>query len=172
MTDNKIIGHGDIASVLHRVDPKGLTLFASGVSNSSETNEDNYRREEKLLLSQNQGDHLVYFSSLCVLNPETRYSAHKKKMENHVKYFFNNYTIVRLGNITWGTNPNTIINSFRNKMLNGEKLDIQQGYRHLVDADELIYWLNLIPYWNCELNITGRLIKISDIPLEISSGRL
>lgn len=170
--DNKIIGHGDLASVLHLVKPKGLTFFASGVSNSREINEDNYRREERLLLSQNQGEHLVYFSSLCVLNSETRYAVHKKKMENHVRYFFNNYTIVRLGNITWGKNPNTIINYFRNKIISGEKLDIQEGYRHLVDEVELIYWMNLIPFWNCELNITGKLIKISDIPKEISAGRL
>lgn len=170
--NNAIIGGGDIASVLHRVDPKGLTLFASGVSNSQETDENAYQREERLLLSQDQKAHLVYFSSLSVFNPRTRYSEHKKRMENHVRYFFRRHTIVRLGNITWGVNPNTIINSFRNKLLSGEKLVVQDGYRHLVDKDEFIYWLNLIPTWNAEMNITGRRIKISDIPKEISAGRL
>lgn len=170
--NNTIIGGGDIASVLHRVDPKGLTFFASGVSNSQETDENCYQREERLLLSLDRNAHVVYFSSLCVFNARTRYSEHKRRMENHVRYFFNRHTIVRLGNITWGVNPNTIINSFRNKLLSGQKPVIQDGYRHLVNEDELIYWLNQIPEWNCEMNISGRMIKISEIPNEIFFGRL
>lgn len=169
---NTIIGGGDIASILHRVDPKGLTFFASGVSNSQETDENEYQREERLLLSQDRKSHLVYFSSLCVLNTNTRYAYHKRRMENNVKYFFRQHTIIRLGNITWGKNPNTIINFFRNKLSSGEKLEIKEGYRHLVNEEELIYWLNQIPEWNAEMNITGRLIKISDIPTEIFFGRL
>lgn len=73
-----IIGHGDIASVLK--DREGFIFFASGVSNSGETRESEYKREEDLLLKQNKNKHLVYFGSLSIFyNPHTRYTRHKKQ---------------------------------------------------------------------------------------------
>ena len=47
-----IVGYGDIASVLK--DRKGTIFFASGVSNSQETRESEYKREEDLLMKQNK----------------------------------------------------------------------------------------------------------------------
>ena len=47
-----IIGHGDIASALSN--RKDRLYFASGVSNSSEIRESEYRREINLLLKQNR----------------------------------------------------------------------------------------------------------------------
>ncbi len=82
-----IVGNGDIASVL--VDREDVCFFASGVSNSQETRESEYKREEELLLTQNKDLRLVYFSSLAVfLNPDTRYAKHKRHMEELIKKTF------------------------------------------------------------------------------------
>lgn len=170
--NNAIIGDGDIASVLHRVTPKGLTFFASGVSNSQELRESEYDREKKLLLSQPKDGHIVYFSSLCVYTATSRYAGHKREMELLVKHYFPRNTVVRLGNITWGDNPNTVINHFRRKITLNLPIEILEGYRYLITEDELIYWMNLIPDWNTELNITGRMIKINDIVGELKAGIL
>ncbi|HET7099046.1 MAG TPA: hypothetical protein VFI61_02340 [Patescibacteria group bacterium] len=157
-----IIGKGDIASVLK--DKKGFIFFASGVSNSAETRETEYKREENLLLEQNKKTHLVYFGSLSAFyNPNTQYSRHKKHMEDLVKENFKHYTIVRLGNITWGKNPHTLINYFRNASKNGEKLKIWDTYRYLVNKKEFLHWIELIPDWNCEMNITGQKLKVKEI---------
>ena len=157
-----IIGHGDIASVLKN--KKGWIYFASGVSNSRETREREYKREEELLLKQNKNKHLVYFGSLSVYyNPSTRYARHKKHMENLVRAHFKHYTIVRLGNITWGKNPHTLINYFRNAAKKGEKLEIWDTYRYLVDEKEFLHWIEMIPDWNCEMNITGKRLKVQEI---------
>ena len=102
-----IIGNGDIASAIK--DRKDLLFFASGVSNSRETRESEYRREIDLLLKQDKNSHIVYFSSLCVFYSNSRYAQHKRYMEKLVKGF-RKWTIIRLGNITWGTNPHTLIN--------------------------------------------------------------
>ena len=59
-----IIGHGDIASVL--ADKEGMCYFASGVSNSAETDEKKYKREKDLLLGQDKRLHMVYFGSLSI----------------------------------------------------------------------------------------------------------
>jgi len=159
-----IIGHGDIASALKSFkDKEDIIYFASGVSNSQETKESAYKRERDLLMKQNKRKHIVYFSSLCVFYSDTRYARHKMKMEKLIKDNFKHYTIFRLGNITWGKNPNTIINFIRNKVKKGEKFKIQNVHRHIIDKKEFLYWVKSIPSWNCEMNITGKRLLVRDI---------
>lgn len=167
-----ILGDGDIASVLTPVDREDRIYFASGVSNSQEIRESEYQREADLLLKQEKRKKLIYFSSLCIFYSNNRYAAHKKYMEGLVKDNFPNYTIVRLGNIIWGDNPNTIINFFKKKIEKGNKINIQDAYRYLVDKDELLHWLKMIPEWNCEMNITGRRMKAAEIAESIRKGLL
>lgn len=156
-----IIGNGDIASVLK--DREDRIYFASGVSDSQETDEAEYMREKKLLLSQDNKRHLVYFSSLCVFYADTRYAKHKREMEELVRGVFTHYTIIRLGNITWGVNPHTIINYLRKRHKACEPLEIRDTYRFVVDETEFLYWMSMIPDWNCEMNITGRRMSIKEI---------
>lgn len=156
-----IEGHGDIASVL--VDRPDRLYFASGVSNSQETRESEYNREAKLLLTQDSDKRLVYFGSLSIFYSDSRYARHKREMEERVKKIFPRYTIVRLGNIDWGTNPNTIINNLKARYQRGEELQLQDAYRYVVSKDEFLHWMNLIPDWNCEMNITGTRLKVQEI---------
>ncbi|HLG90828.1 MAG TPA: hypothetical protein VI336_01560 [Candidatus Saccharimonadales bacterium] len=156
-----IVGHGDIASVLPK--RKNRLFFASGVSNSRETRESEYAREKKLLLKQNRKSHLVYFSTLAVLYGDNRYVQHKREMEELIKQEFPRYTIMRLGNITWGTNPHTIINFLRAQLKKGKTIKIQDTYRYIIDKDEFLYWIGVIPDWNCEMNVPGRRMKVSEI---------
>lgn len=156
-----IIGHGDIAGVL--VDQPNRLYFASGVSNSRETREAEYRREVDLLLAQDKSMHVVYFGSLSIFYADGRYALHKQHMEDLVRMHFPHYTIVRIGNISWGTNPHTIINFFRKQRARGEELDIQDTYRYVVDQEEFLYWVRMIPNWNCEMNIPGRRMTVQQI---------
>src|SRR3989344_6049946 len=105
----------------------------------------------------------LYFASGVSNSQETRESEHKIEMEKMVKNNFKYYTIIRLGNITWGKNPHTLINFIRNKLKNKEKIKIQPVYRYLVDKDEFLHWISLIPTWNCEMNITGKRLLVKDI---------
>ncbi len=155
-----ILGEGDIARVLP--EREDLLFFASGVSNSQETSEVEYQREVDLLAEQPRDAHIVYFSSLAVLNGTSRYIQHKREMEARIKEFDRN-TIVRIGNTAWGINPHTLINHFRGQIERGEPLEIQDTYRYIVDKDEFLYWVNLIPEWNCEMNIPGKRMKVADI---------
>jgi hypothetical protein len=159
-----IIGHGDIASVLPSRDD--LMFIASGVSNSQETRTSEYHREATLILSLPQYKHIVYFSSLSVFYSDTPYTRHKIYMESLIRGACFPHTIIRLGNITWGTNPHTLINSIRNKMLNYEPFEIQDVYRYIVTKEEFLHWINLIPAFSCEMNIPGRMMKVRDIVRE------
>lgn len=151
-----VVGNGDLASILPERDD--LLFFASGVSNSQETRESEYQRELDLLREQPENAHIVYFSSLGVLNGISRYYAHKRSMEATVRQF-ESYTIIRIGNIDWGTNPHTLINYLRAN----PKAEIRDTWRYVVDKDELLYWIDKIPSWNCEMNINGRRMKVQEI---------
>jgi hypothetical protein len=157
----EIIGNGDIASVLP--EKKGLLFFASGVSNSQETKESEYRREKDLLMSQPKDKHIVYFGSLSVFYSDTKYAQHKLEMEKLIKENFEHWTIMRLGNIDWGVNPNTIINNFRDRKMRGEEIELQDGYRYICDKEEFLHWVGMIPEWNCEMNVPGKRMTIKEI---------
>ena len=155
-----IIGNGDIASVLpNRED---LVFFASGVSNSQEVRVSEYMREQELILKQDRDKHIVYFSSLSVFYSKSTYSNHKRAMEMLIKSLFPKYTIIRLGNITWGTNPNTLINYLKAH----PEAEIKDEYRYICDKEEFLHWINLIPSWSCEINIPGRMMKVRDVVKE------
>lgn len=152
-----IVGSGDIASIL--TDREDRLFFASGVSNSQETRKSEYEREKKLLLSQDKYRHIVYFSSLSVFYTDTLYAQHKLRMEKLIKENFKHYTIIRIGNIDWGKNPNTLINYLRAH----PEAEIRDVYRYIVTQEELLYWISLIPEWPCEMNIVGTRMKVIDI---------
>ena len=149
-----IVGNGDIAKAL--IDRPDRLYFASGVSNSQETRESEYQREKDLLLKQDKHQHIVYFGSLCIFYSDTRYAKHKREMEELVKKTFPHYTIMRMGNITWGDNPHTLINFLRGKVARGEPFKIRDVTRYIIEKPEFLHWINLIPKWNCEMNVTGR----------------
>ena len=151
-----VIGNGDLASVLP--DSK-FTFFASGVSNSSETRYSEFDREIHLLLEQSREAHIVYFSTLALFYSNTPYTQHKRDMEVIIKSSFRNYTIIRIGNITWGDNPHTLINYLKTH----SNAEIRDEYRYIVDKDEFLHWINLIPDWSCEMNIPGQRMKVKEI---------
>jgi hypothetical protein len=160
------IGAGDIASILPERDD--LLFFASGVSNSAEERESEYRREMELLLEQPTNVHIVYFSSLGVLDGISRYYQHKRDMEATVKANFPLHTIIRIGNITWGDNPHTLINYLKAH----PNAEIRDEYRYIVDQNEFLYWIDKIPDWSCEMNIPGKRLKVKEVKEQYGHSEL
>lgn len=151
-----IVGDGDLAGVLPQDDK---LYFASGVSNSKETRLSEFKREVDLLLEQPKSAHIVYFSSIGVLDGNSHYYRHKRYMEVLIKETFPTYTIIRIGNIDWGINPHTLINYLRAH----PEAEIQDVYRYIISKEEFLYWVDKIPAWSCELMIVGRRLKIKEI---------
>src|SRR5690242_21017679 len=130
-----IIGRGNIASILK--DREGAIFFASGVSNSNETDWNAFNREYLLLLDQPRNKCLFYFSSIQLFEQNTPYFKHKQTIERMIDDVFDNYNIIRIGNIDWDQNPNTFLNFIRNKIKNGEEVLIKDEYRFLISKDQL-----------------------------------
>lgn len=157
-----IFGRGDIASVL--VDRPGALFFAAGVSNSGCTDEDLFRLEKHTLLEQPKDLCMFYFGTISMYYKATPYTMHKARMELLIKSNWVNYNIIRLGNITWGSNPNTFINYIKGKKQRGEEFEVLDEYRYVIDEDQLNLICSSLPLkGQNEINIFGRMAKVKDL---------
>lgn len=157
-----IIGKGDIASILN--DRDGAVFFAAGVSNSLISDEKEYQREIDLLKSQPVSKCLFYFSSIGIYHRNERYFQHKKAMEATIKKYFQNYNIIRIGNIDWGKNPNTFLNYLRNKIKNNEPFEIKDEYRFMISKEQLLLLTDNLPITGKnEINAFGTMKKVKDL---------
>ena len=159
-----IIGTGDIASVLN--DRDGAIFFAAGVSNSSEKRESEFLREYDLLSQQDKSKCIFYFSSITIddITKNNDYIAHKRKMELLIKSNFENYNIIRIGNITWGTNPNTFINYIKNKIKNGETVEIKDEYKYMIDKEQLVLLTNNLPLiGQNQISVFSKMAKVKEL---------
>ena len=165
-----IIGHGDIASAI--IDRPGFTFFASGVSNSGETRASEYGREVDLLSKQPRRAHLVYFSSLSIFEKNGPYQQHKRAMEELARRRFPLHAIIRIGNITWGSNPHTLLNHLRARHAAGLPLDVQDVYRYVIDRPTFQAVIANIPTdQSFEFNAYGRRLKVAQIVDEFVLGQ-
>lgn len=161
-----IIGSGDIASALK--DREEFIFFAAGVSNSSESDEAQYDREKKRLrrdveIARSTGMHFVYFSSIACFFSITRYTVHKMEMEMLIREYCPHYTIIRIGNILWGSNPNTFINFIRNKKAKGQFVQIRDEWKYVISKDQLRFVTDNLPrYGQNEISVFGEMKKVKD----------
>ena len=160
-----IVGKGDIASILN--DREGAIFFASGVSKSTETNESEFWREIELLDMQDKTKCLFYFSSITLDDMskiDNQYLAHKRRMELFIKSNFENYNIIRIGNITWGNNPNTFLNYIKNRIKNQEPVEIKDEFKYLIDKEQLLLLTNNLPLVGQNtISVFGRMAKVKEL---------
>jgi hypothetical protein len=166
-----IIGNGSIAKILE--DREDIVFFASGVSNSSCTDEKEYKREFNLLKSITTDNHIVYFSNLGIYYKQDRYTQHKQEVEEYIRDNYKSYTIVRIEVCEWVKTPNTILNVFKHQLAKGIEPKIQDTTRYVLSLNEFLYWIKMIqPGVRNEMNILGRKLNIAQIVDEIKQGKI
>jgi len=144
-----IIGSGFIANSfahLYKHDAS-VCIFASGTSNSLNTNSDDFKREyhliEKILNNEISKSKLVYFSSCSVLNQNvseiTPYIHHKINMEKLVSTH-PKHLIIRLPSVAGrSVNPNTLLNFIYSKIKSRETFDLWiNAYRNIIGIDDVV----------------------------------
>lgn len=140
-----IIGNGILANAVRPYDKEEVIYFASGVSNSLETNPSEFEREITLLTStieQFPDKKLIYFSTCSIYDPtktNSLYVAHKLKAEKIITEQCKNYIIFRVGNaVGRGGNPNTLINFLKNSILSENTVTIHTHARRiLIGIDDI-----------------------------------
>jgi hypothetical protein len=166
-----IIGKGSVASILE--DRDDLVFFASGVSNSSCIDENEYEREFNLLKTVSADNHIVYFSNLGIYYKQDRYTQHKRDVEEYIRNNYKSYTIVRIEVCEWVKTPNTILNVFKRQLAEGIEPIIQNTTRYVLSLDEFKYWVGMIQSGvRNEMNILGRKLTIAQIIEEIKQSKI
>lgn len=119
-----------------------VTVFASGVSDSSCVDRSSYDRERDLLLSQDFSRKIVYFSTYSISDGSeiNDYINHKREMESIVESSFCDWIILRLPTVVGrGGNPNNFFNYIAGRLVKCLPVDVRDGvYRSLIDADHLL----------------------------------
>ncbi len=139
----KIIGNGMIAQSFKDYDFGPVCIFASGVSDSTESDTSKYLKEYELvkrMLNESESNLFVYFSTLSVLKCDyTEYVKHKLFIEFYIKSVTNNFLILRLPNIVGKTkSENQLLPFLYNSLLKKEKIQVKKDtIRDLIDVEDL-----------------------------------
>ena len=141
-----VIGNGIVATEFFDFkEDNDVVLFASGVSNSRETLEANFKREENLLLDalkEYSNGTFVYFSTCSIYDSSLNnslYVNHKLNMERIIQEKASKYKIFRISNIVGKTpNPNTLTNYLANCIVNEKKFEVwRKATRNLIDIIDI-----------------------------------
>ena len=140
-----IIGNGLIANLFREHDRENVVFFASGVSNSLETEKSAFLREEDLLrktLEENSDKIFIYFSTCSIYDSSKNgspYVNHKLKMEQIVEELADQFLILRVSNaVGKGGNPNLLMNYLVNAFHQEKEITVHTlATRNLIDADDV-----------------------------------
>lgn len=141
-----IIGNGMMAKAMQKIDNDSLLIFASGVSNSMETDEKAYLREYHLLqetIEKYPSKKLIYFSTCSIYDSskkDTEYIKFKLRIEQFIKQNSKSYIIFRVGNVVGKSeNPHTLINFLRNSIVNNVEFTVfAKAKRPLIAIDDVV----------------------------------
>jgi len=173
-----IKGNGLIANAFKNSDSDEAVFFASGVSNSLETDENQFLREETLIkktIRENPGKTFVYFSTCSIYDSSKNaspYVNHKLNMEHLVSVECENYLIARASNaVGKGGNQNTLANYFVRSIQNQKPINVHiHATRNLIDVEDIV---NIV----LEIIESGNLNRIVNVaylsnysPMEIISA--
>lgn len=153
-----IIGRGSLAKLLKY--REGAILFCSGVGNSQCTSELEFAKERvsiRRISLRTISTCFFYFSS--IIRPATQYGVHKEEMENFVKANFENYNIIRLGNIWECTNKNTFLNYLKRH----PEAEVRDETKYMIHADQLNMICQSIPLsGRNEISIFSEMLTVKE----------
>lgn len=137
-------------------------IFASGVSNSKDKVDKNFRREFELLektIRDHPAKTLVYFSTCSVEDKELQdapYVIHKKEVEKFIQQHSEKYCLLRISNLAGvSNNPYTLLNYFIFNILQSNSLTVwKNAYRNIIGIDDMYAIANIILQQKIFLNKT------------------
>lgn len=167
-----IIGNGLISNAFLQsdIDHKDHIIFGSGVSNSRETDKNQYQREWKMIQNYcGKGKTFVYFSTLSIFDPtklSSDYVQFKKRVERHIVENCRSFIIVRLPIlISNSKNPNTLFNFLTRHIIEGQTFELhRKAERFLVDIDDVVEALKPL-LKKAEVQLTVNLAPANPIAL-------
>lgn len=170
-----IVGNGLLAKVFSHMyaDRPDVTIFAAGVSNSTETEPAAFERERKLLLKRLEGPcpKFVYFGSCAVGNPQetlTPYLAHKAAMESLVLRSGKG-VVLRLPQVVGRSdNVHTLTNFLFHHIISGEHFTVwSRAERNLIDVEDIVSIASFVidRQWDAHKVVPVAALKSTPMPM-------
>ncbi|MGB0975239.1 MAG: NAD-dependent epimerase/dehydratase family protein [Flavobacteriaceae bacterium] len=161
-----VIGSGLLANTFSSfIDHDGVLIFASGVSNSTETNASEFERE-KQLLQQTIADYpqhkIVYFSTASVIDDSVKhrpYVAHKLAMERLIATTAQTYLIARVSNVVGPHGNATNIMNFLIKAIRTQTpIHVwEYAQRNFIDKDDILYIITQL----LQKNVSNTIVNVA-----------
>lgn len=181
-----VVGNGMMAHAFGAFESRAdVVIFASGVSDSTETRAAAFRREEELLRqtrASNPEALLVYFGTCSVDDPdrrETAYVRHKLAMEALIAASAHPWIVFRLPLAIGPIHRSpTLANFLHGKILRGESFEMwARSTRYPIDVDDAARIVSRIvsdrSMWRRTINIALRCFHVAEFVriLEQITGR-
>ncbi len=173
-----IVGSGMLARAFSKFDTNSdIVIFASGVSDSLETNQSQYQREFDLLKrirSEHPHSLLVYFSTCSIVDPDrknTSYVRHKIMVEESLMVWGHPFLNLRLPAVIGCSNVARTLPFFlKDKIKSGETFDIwTKAIRYPIDIDDVVRIGSIIidnnAFKNMTINVALKAYSIPEIVL-------
>ena len=163
-----IVGNGLLGSQFGNIfskDPR-VTIFASGVSDSTSADQLAFERERKMLTETlNNKNLLVYFSSCCMYDLDQKksaYTKHKIGMEAIVRQS-KKYLIFRLPQIVSSSNNQiTLTNYLYQKILDNQHFNVwRNAFRNIIDVDDIVKIATSLIFSSIDQEQSGRTLNIA-----------
>ena len=142
-----VLGRGLVARGFKSyLEDENYLVFASGVSNSFNTDANAFAKEGELLkqaMTTHRNKTLIYFSTCSIYDPSLRespYVRHKLEMEGVISRGHANYHIFRISNLVGKTdNPHTVLNFFVRHIRSGQPFRVwKNAARNIIDIDDAV----------------------------------
>lgn len=169
MFNTIVIGNGMIASNFRDVKfNKSTLIFASGVSNSKETRNEEFSREKLLIertLTNSENADFVYFSTTALnFGVTSHYTEHKERMEALISKEVPRHFIFRLPQIVGLVQNSTLVSYLTRAIHEHQTLTLQKGaIRNLLDVVDLARITQLLVNKGAGLRATNNLASGSNI---------
>jgi nucleoside-diphosphate-sugar epimerase len=163
-----IIGNGLLANTFYGTNiSDDFILFASGVSNSDETNVNEFNREKDLIkntMIKYKNKTFIYFSSCDVIYADKLskpYYYHKLDIEQYIVKNIDKYYIFRLPQVIGkSNNRNLLINYFIDAVNNNKKIvAFSNAYKNIIAIDNILTIVSYIINNNFECNKITNIIN-------------
>ncbi|MFI5171712.1 MAG: hypothetical protein ACHQFW_04940 [Chitinophagales bacterium] len=143
-----VVGNGMLAeNFSHFNNNDEFIVFASGVSNSTETDPAAFNRESDLLKRYlKKSATLIYFSTVSIYDSAlggSAYIQHKKKIEILIQQHTAHYIIFRLPQLVGKTkNEHTLTNKLYTMLVSDQPISVHvNACRYLMDVQDIVVFL-------------------------------
>ena len=170
-----VVGDGLIAQAFAALAPRrDVVIYASGVSDSTETRAEAFERERALLAktrAENPRALLVYFSTCSVDDPDRRptpYVQHKLAMEAQLAAAPGPWMVLRLPLAIGPVHRSpTLANFLHDRIVRGEAFEVwSRSMRYPIDVDDVVRIASRFiaerAYWRRTINIALRAFTVLD----------